>query len=37
MGGDIIAIIIVVVIGLIIIFGRKYVNSIHVGSRVHPL
>jgi hypothetical protein len=37
MGGDLIAIIVVVVIGIIIIFGRKYVNSTHVGSRVHPL
>ena len=37
MGGDLIAIIVVVVIGIIIIFGRKYDNSTHVGSRVHPL
>ena len=37
MGGDLIAIIIVFVVGLVIIIARKYVNSIHIGSRVHPL
>jgi len=37
MGGDLIAIIAVVIIGIIIIFGSKYVNSTHIGSRVHPL
>ena len=37
MGGDVVAIIAVVIIGIIIIFGRKYVNSTHIGSRVHTL
>lgn len=37
MGGDIVAIIIVVIVGVIILVGRKYSNIIHIGSRVHPL
>jgi hypothetical protein len=37
MGGDVIAIIIVVIVGVIIIVGRKYCNITHIGSRVHPL
>lgn len=37
MGGDVVAIIVVVIIGIIIVIARNYVNSTNISSRVHPL
>jgi|LauGreDrversion4_2_1035121.scaffolds.fasta_scaffold92113_4 hypothetical protein len=37
MGGDILAIIIVVVLGLLICVARWYVHSTHIETKIKPL